>query len=88
MKHGEISLFDKLNNENFFAPLNSKYARIYYDCAVAFIDASTLSPIIIYDDALDMIQQCINRAKTYDEEIEVQRSDIFASMVNCGWITP
>lgn len=88
MKQGEISLFDKLNNENFFAPLNSKYARIYYDCAVAFIDASTLSPIIIYDDALDMIQQCINRAKTYDEEIEVQRSDIFATMVNCGWITP
>lgn len=89
LKNGEISIFDKLGNQNFFAPLNSKYARIYYDCAVTLVDISTTSPIIIYDEALDRIQQCINRFNSgADESTDIQRSEIFANMVGCGWITP
>lgn len=87
MKNGEISLFDKLNNVNFFAPLNSKYSRLYYDCALALIDASTTSPIIIYDDVLEKIQLCINHYNTKDNPVEIQRSDVFATMVECGWVT-
>lgn len=89
MKQGEISIFDKLSKPNFFAPLNSKYSRIYYDCAVALIDISSTTPIIIYDEALERIQNCINRYNiTAAEPTDIQRSEIFANMVDCGWITP
>lgn len=88
MKNGEISIFDKINKETFFKPLVSKYARIYYDAIIDLIDLSSESPIIIYEDALERIQYCINRYNADFEPTEIQRSDIIADMIECGWLTP
>ena len=87
------SIFDQIKNSNFFTPLTSKHARLYYDVAVQLLDASLSNPIIPYKAALSRTETCIARYNLEtdafkDREDAMSASEVLSNLKEYGWVTP
>lgn len=87
------SIFDQLKNQNFFSPLTSKYARLYYDVALQLLDISLSNPIIPYKAAIARTDNCIEKYKLQegafkDREDSLSAAEVLSTLKDYGWVTP
>lgn len=95
-RRSEMSIFDVIENDNFFKPFCSKNKSIYYDCICELIQKSKGRPVLYEMDARDCLNIYLNNTQLeYVEEtddisqttITKSGADIIRYFRECGWMS-